>query len=212
MLEYLCVSLDTKFVWLDTLNAAVPSQTETGTWMKRLISQSAVPTSAQNSCNVTFRCIRFSMVKIRSRCSGLTLIELMIIIAILATLTALATPIFSAYTTRARIAKAVDEMRLIEREIMVFEAEYGRLPSDLAEINMHTLKDPWGNSFQYTNFESAPKGKWRKDKFLVPINSTFDLWSMGPDGESAPPLTAKKSRDDIIRANDGRYIGPASRY
>jgi general secretion pathway protein G len=49
----------------------------------------------------------------------------------------------------------------------------------------------------------------RKDRFLVPINSDFDLYSMGKDGESVPPLTAQKSRDDIIRANDGAYIGPA---
>ncbi len=52
----------------------------------------------------------------------------------------------------------------------------------------------------------------RKDKFLVPINTDFDLYSMGEDGKSVPPLTAKASRDDIIRANDGGYIGPASGY
>jgi len=35
---------------------------------------------------------------------------------------------------------------------------------------------------------------------------------MGKDGASVPPLTAKASRDDIIRANDGRFIGLASDY
>ena len=48
-----------------------------------------------------------------------------------------------------------------------------------------------------------------KDRFLVPINSDFDLYSMGKDGKSQMPLTAKDSRDDIIRANDGAYIGLA---
>ena len=33
---------------------------------------------------------------------------------------------------------------------------------------------------------------------------------MGKDGDSKSPLTAKASRDDIIRANDGGYIGLAS--
>jgi len=28
----------------------------------------------------------------------------------------------------------------------------------------------------------------------------------------SPPLTAMASRDDIIRANDGKFIGPASAY
>ncbi|MEE8148540.1 MAG: hypothetical protein V3T24_13110, partial [Longimicrobiales bacterium] len=54
----------------------------------------------------------------------------------------------------------------------------------------------------------APPGA-RKDKFLVPINSDFDLYSLGSDGKSTPPLGAKASKDDIIRANDGSYMGIA---
>jgi general secretion pathway protein G len=52
----------------------------------------------------------------------------------------------------------------------------------------------------------------RKDKSLVPINTQFDLYSVGPDGQSRPPLTAAVSRDDVIMANDGAYIGPAASY
>ncbi|HNS56268.1 MAG TPA: hypothetical protein PKO34_04360, partial [Smithellaceae bacterium] len=55
-------------------------------------------------------------------------------------------------------------------------------------------------------------GSARKDRFLVPVNSDFDLYSMGPDGVSTLALTAKNSRDDIIRANDGAYIGTAAGY
>jgi hypothetical protein len=46
-----------------------------------------------------------------------------------------------------------------------------------------------------------------KDKSLHPLNSDYDLYSMGPDGQSQTPLTAKASRDDIIRANNGGFIG-----
>jgi general secretion pathway protein G len=46
----------------------------------------------------------------------------------------------------------------------------------------------------------------------VPINTDFDLYSMGPDGRSAPPLTASDSRDDIVRANNGRFVGIAADY
>lgn len=35
-------------------------------------------------------------------------------------------------------------------------------------------------------------GGARKDRFLVPINSDFDLYSMGKDGQSVGPLTARK--------------------
>ena len=55
-------------------------------------------------------------------------------------------------------------------------------------------------------------GKPRKDHFLHPINSDFDLYSMGKDGDSVAPLTAQKNRDDIIRANDGGYHSVASNF
>lgn len=52
----------------------------------------------------------------------------------------------------------------------------------------------------------------RKDKNLVPINTQYDLYSLGADGQSKPPLTAPVSKDDVILANDGNYIGLASAY
>jgi general secretion pathway protein G len=77
------------------------------------------------------------------------------------------------------------------------------------------LKDPWGNPYQYLKIyglEKKSAGKARKDHFMVPIDTDFDLYSMGPDGASASPLTAKSSRDDIIRANDGGYVGTAEGF
>ena len=56
------------------------------------------------------------------------------------------------------------------------------------------------------------RGSARKNKNLVPINSDFDLYSIGKDGASVAPLLAAKSRDDVIRANDGRFHGLASNY
>lgn len=61
------------------------------------------------------------------------------------------------------------------------------------------------------NLEVDPNNA-RKDHALHPLNTDFDLYSCGKDGETAKPLTAQKSRDDIIRANDGQYIGLASNY
>ena len=149
---------------------------------------------------------------LRSNQTGLTLIELLVVMAILATLSGIALPSYSAYVSRTHYFKATHDIRVIQNEIIAFEIDNGHLPDDLAQTGMGALKDPWGNPYQYTNFSNVPKGKWRKDKFLVPINSTFDLWSMGPDGKSAAPLTAKASQDDIIRANDGNFIGWALRY
>lgn len=56
------------------------------------------------------------------------------------------------------------------------------------------------------------KGKARKDHKLNPINSDFDLYSLGPDGVSKTQLTQKDSLDDIVRARDGGYVGLASEF
>jgi general secretion pathway protein G len=72
-----------------------------------------------------------------------------------------------------------------------------------------------GKPYQYLKIEGADtKGKanMRKDKNLVPINSDFDLYSTGADGKTTPPLTAKNSHDDVVRANNGAYYGLASNY
>ncbi|MDH4252786.1 MAG: type II secretion system GspH family protein, partial [Nitrospira sp.] len=44
-------------------------------------------------------------------------------------------------------------------------------------------------------------GGARKDRFLVPINSDFDIYSMGKDKDTVAPLNPPKSHDDIIRAS-----------
>jgi general secretion pathway protein G len=146
---------------------------------------------------------------------GLSLIELAICMAIVATLTAISLALYADVTERSRVAKAIADIKAIETEINAFEFDNGRLPNHLGEINRATFKDPWGNPYEYLSFAAAGeswKGSARKDKSLVPINSTFDLYSKGKDGASAGPLTAMASGDDIIRANDGGYVGPASGY
>ena len=55
-------------------------------------------------------------------------------------------------------------------------------------------------------------GQARKDRALVPINSDFDLFSTGRDGQSMGPLTAPSSQDDIVRASDGAFVGLGRDY
>ena len=145
----------------------------------------------------------------------MTLLELLIVMAIIATMAAIAVPIIADVTERARVGRAIADIRVIESQITVFENLNGRLPTDLAEIGRGTMRDAWGNPYEYLNFAAAgptSRGRARKDHFLVPLNSTYDLYSKGRDGQSQAPLTASSSRDDIVRANDGGYVGLASNY
>ena len=144
---------------------------------------------------------------------GFTLVELLIVMAIILTISAIAVPSLQAALDDARIARAVADIHTIETDIEAYEVQHGYLPNSLADIGDDQLVDPWGNPYQYLNFALAKgKGKMRKDRFLVPLNSDYDLYSMGKDGESVPPITAKESQDDIIRANDGSLVGLASQY
>ena len=143
---------------------------------------------------------------------GFSLIELLTVIAILATLSSIAVPAYSTYAEKARITTCIAEIRMLEKSIIAFVDENGNLPNTLNNIGLGHVLDPWGNPYQYAVVGSVPKGHLRKDHFLVPLNSDFDLYSMGKDGKSKPPLTAHHSHDDIIRANDGGYVGLASEY
>jgi general secretion pathway protein G len=94
-----------------------------------------------------------------------------------------------------------------------FQANQGAYPASLADVGFAALRDPWSNPYQYLDFSGVKgKGQFRKDRNLVPIDSDYDLYSMGPDGDSVPPLTAAASRYDIVRANDGHFIGKAEDY
>jgi general secretion pathway protein G len=142
-----------------------------------------------------------------------TLIELMVVVALVGIMSAVAIPVYTNFIEKARLTKSIAELAVLEKEILAYKANRESLPDSLADVGRQDLRDPWGNPYQYLNFANVQgKGKMRKDRFLVPLNTDFDLYSMGADGKSQTPLTAKASQDDIIRANNGAYIGPASEY
>jgi general secretion pathway protein G len=143
---------------------------------------------------------------------GFTLVELMVGVVIIGIIAAIATVTFQSFAEKARIKKAVSEITAIQTKIKGYEAYEGSPPNSLSELDDFNMSDPWENPYQYNNLNNIPVGLWRKDKNLVPLNTDYDLWSNGKDGDTKPPLTAKVSKDDIVRANDGAYIGIASGY
>jgi general secretion pathway protein G len=151
-------------------------------------------------------------VRARRSTRGLTLIELLIVLAVIGILASIGLVLYANVTDRARTARAVADIANVSSEILTFEATNERLPINLAEIGRAALLDPWGRPYEYLNFAVGPLGMQRKDLALIPINTDFDLYSRGKDGATQPPLTAAVSRDDIVRANDGQYIGLASGY
>ncbi len=149
------------------------------------------------------------------KCQGMGLIDLMLAVIIASLLMAVAVPAYDQFIDRARVARAIGDIGSISIAIERFGIKNNsRLPNSLNELLMDVPFDPWGAPYQYLNIVAAGPGKgaFRKDGKLNPLNSDFDLFSVGADGEPKGPLSAAASRDDIVRANNGAFIGLGEDY
>lgn len=200
--------------------------------------------------------------------SGMTLVELIVVVALIGVIAAIGVPQYTAAVEAARVTRAIGDVRSIDREIQAYRALNGCFPGSLADIDQQR-NDPWGNPYVYNvlspnggggggagggaqggggnNGGGGGKGKGgggnggggggggaggvgqdvgcracngvcvgtggaRKDRNLVPINSDYDFFSKGRDGQSVGPLTGGPSQDDIVRGSDGAFFGLGRDY
>lgn len=157
------------------------------------------------------------MHKNKARDSGFTLLELMISVFIVGVLCAIAIPSYNAYTDKANNAMAKSDISAIMQGIEKYYVAAGQYPPTMADIASvpHNGKDPWGNAYVYLNIINGGngiQGQVRKDHALNPINTYYDLYSMGKDGVTKTQITQKDSVDDILVARDGQFVGLASDF
>jgi len=144
-----------------------------------------------------------------------SIIELLCVIAMIAIILSSAVPAYMNQLNKARIARAKAEIKIIAESIEDYLINRGEYPNNLHDVGYGYRTDPWGNLYQYLRIdggEPGEVGKKRKVYSQKPLNSDYDLYSMGRDGHSAPPLTAGPSQDDVLRLDDGGYLGVGSVY
>ena len=140
-----------------------------------------------------------------------TLIEVLIVVTLLGLISAIALPALD----KARVARAQGDIAAMSEDISLFWFDNGRYPNNLVEVNWANRMDPYGEPYVSLNIGDAKNpaaAGGRKDRFLVPVNSDFDLYSQGKDKASNSNFTVKVSHDDIVRANNGAFIGLAEDF
>jgi general secretion pathway protein G len=146
--------------------------------------------------------------------NGFSSLELMLAVAAVGILAAFALPRNTDSIDRASVDKAVGDIDTLELAIREYcHRNNDTLPPDLNALAVPAVLDPWGRPYQYLPFDAGTNHEHaRQDRNQSLINSDFDLYSKGKDGLSASSLELPASHDDIIRAGNGRYVGPARNY
>ena len=224
---------------------------------------------------------------------GFTLLELMIVTAILSIVASIGVPNYIAALRTARVGKTRHELVTISHAIDAYTAANGgQLPLTLFQVGFGGKRDPWGVPYCYLNYgagsgdgldwavaagivdpsalqkpgsEKAKESgaqifsdayleklkihygsEWyekflatqaaeitqatatdanagifvgvnaettrRRDRYMFPLNTDYDLFSLGSDGRTAVSLGDTLGRDDVIRANNGGFFGVAAEY
>lgn len=142
---------------------------------------------------------------------GFSILELMATVTFLGVLASFAIPAFVGYAERARVNAAIGEIGSASVELHRWRLNNGNgtFPDTLGDAGITMPNDPWGNSYVYEDVATAGTVRTHSG---APVNTEFDLYSRGADGNTATSLTASSALDDIVLARDGAFVGMAEHY
>ena len=113
---------------------------------------------------------------------GFTLIELMIVVAIIGILAAIAVPLYANMQARARIAKASADARTLVSAVSMYSGTFGSLPSVLSDLTVATtINNVSGGPFM-KSVPAAPAG-WTAYSYTANPDGTYTVSASG-DGTS----------------------------
>jgi general secretion pathway protein G len=134
---------------------------------------------------------------------GFTLVELIMVIALIGILATMSVPLYNNYKEKAKNAAAIADIGILSNEITAFalDRNYTK-PLTLSEIGRDNFLDPWKNKYEY-----RPNGVLKDEYGLFLNEQSFDVFSMGKDGLTADVGGVPETKDDIVRIGDGTFVG-----
>jgi type II secretion system protein G len=114
---------------------------------------------------------------------GFTLIELMIVVAIIGILAAIAIPLYANVQARARVAKVQADLRTVASAVSMYQAHTGSLPNAMTDLTVTVSNGQGQNAGPFlASVPVAPSGgspNWGAYTYASNANGTFSLNASG---------------------------------
>jgi len=114
---------------------------------------------------------------------GFTLIELMIVVAIIGTLAAIAIPLYANVQARARIAKAQADARALASAVSIYSAHMGNVPASLPALTAVATNGQNQTAGPFMASIPNPPAGWQAYSYAP--NSTAGTFNISATGDGA---------------------------
>jgi len=122
--------------------------------------------------------------KARITAGGFTLVELMVVVAVIGVLATIAIPLYVNVQARGRIAKAQADSRSLASAVGVYGAHMGAIPTALTQLTAAATNAQGNSAGPFMNSLPAAPGGWVPYSYTPNVSAgTYTITSSG-DGTS----------------------------